>query len=703
MTTLIQRVRRVFWRTRPPVATAPDRPPVAAAADAVRDLDLTPSDPLLGYLQQTPGVIDFQHLRLDSPMVERLRAAGVRLAVPLLSQGELIGLLTLGPRRSEQEYSSDDRTLLGNLASQAAPALRVAQLVRQQQREARERERIAQELRVARLIQQTLLPRSVPAITGWGITPYYEPAREVGGDFYDFIELGDGKLGLVIADVTDKGVPAALVMAMARSILRAAAGRLDSPGAVLTRVNEVLYPDMPPNMFVTCLYAIIDTRSGHVQFANAGHDLPYWHCAGSVRELYARVPLGLMPGMPLSRFAWGICAMVAVATMWQLGDQALRSGGRMSLLQLLATSLYSLLPVSFSALGALVITRQPRNTVGWLMIAPALETFLKTFSMSIVGGVDVPPTEPSIIFLLAIWVDRITWVFSVFPLLLILLLFPTGRPPTQRWNRLVFALAGLQISLVLVVGFGQSLLPFDETWRVANPIGVIPDAWVDVLYSTLLQVVLGVLALLSARSLFVRYTQGSLVEKLQIKWIASASAIFGALYLVTVLTVVTTGLRWGSADPVALAVQLPSVLTLNALPVVIAVAILRYRLFDIDIIIRRTLVYTVLTLTLGATYLVGVVALQALFVRLTGQESALAVVASTLTIAALFGPLRRRVQAVIDRRFFRRKYDAQQVLEQFALRAQQQVDLDVLSADVVGVVQETLEPEGAQLWLVRRS
>ncbi|MBC8164128.1 MAG: SpoIIE family protein phosphatase [Roseiflexaceae bacterium] len=298
MTTVIQRFRRAFGRAAPQAPVAPERARAAASADAVRNLDLTPSDPLLGYLQRTPGVIDFQNLRLASPMVERLRAEGVRLAVPLLSQGALIGLLTLGPRRSEQDYTSDDHTLLGNLASQAAPALRVAQLVRQQQLEARERERIAQELRVARLIQQTLLPRSVPDVAGWGITPYYEPAREVGGDFYDFIELGDGQLGLVIADVTDKGVPAALVMAMARSILRAAAGRLDSPGAVLERTNEVLYPDMPPNMFVTCLYAILDTHSGRLRFANAGHDLPYWHHAGGVSELYARgMPLGLMPGM----------------------------------------------------------------------------------------------------------------------------------------------------------------------------------------------------------------------------------------------------------------------------------------------------------------------------------------------------------------------------------------------------------------------
>jgi len=138
-----------------------------------------------------------------------------------------------------------------------------------------------------------------------------------------------------------------------------------------------------------------------------------------------------------------------------------------------------------------------------------------------------------------------------------------------------------------------------------------------------------------------------------------------------------------------------------ALPICLGIAITRYRLFDIAGIIRRTLVYSMLTLTLGAIYFIGVVALQALFVRLTGQESALAVVASTLGIAALFGPLRRWVQQLIDRRFYRRKYDAAKVLEAFALRAQQQADLDALAADIVGVVQEALEPETVAVWLVQ--
>jgi serine phosphatase RsbU (regulator of sigma subunit)/anti-sigma regulatory factor (Ser/Thr protein kinase) len=231
-------------------------------------------------------------------VLQALRQAGVKITVPLISQGELIGLLNLGPRLSEQDYSSDDRRLLATLATQAAPALRVAQLARQQQAEARERERMEQELRVARVIQETLLPKEVPDIQGWKIYPHWQPARAVSGDFYDFILYPDGKLGFVEADVTDKGVPAALVMATTRSILRSHAEDLESPGEVLEQVNDLLCPDIPPKMFVTCLYAVLDPVNGVLRFANAGHNVPYVRTANGLVEVVARgMPLGLMPGM----------------------------------------------------------------------------------------------------------------------------------------------------------------------------------------------------------------------------------------------------------------------------------------------------------------------------------------------------------------------------------------------------------------------
>jgi serine phosphatase RsbU (regulator of sigma subunit)/anti-sigma regulatory factor (Ser/Thr protein kinase) len=173
------------------------------------------------------------------------------------------------------------------------------QLVREQQAEALARERIAQELRVAHLIQQHFLPDEPPTLPGWDLAAYYRPAREVGGDFYDFVPLEDGRLGIVIADVTDKGVPAAMVMAAARSLLRASAQRLILPGQVLERVNDQLCPTMPPNMFVTCLYGVLEPGSGRFMYANAGHDAPYLRSAdGSVSEMRARgMPLGLMEGM----------------------------------------------------------------------------------------------------------------------------------------------------------------------------------------------------------------------------------------------------------------------------------------------------------------------------------------------------------------------------------------------------------------------
>lgn len=276
----------------PAIRPRPDTP------GEIRSLEFSPDDPLLAHVTNAPGVIEVDRLKLDSPLLRALRAEGFKLALPLVSQGELIGLLNLGPRMSEQEYSSDDFGLLNNLATQASPALRVAQLARQRLAEAQERERIEHELRVARVIQETLLPKEIPSLEGWALAAHWQPAREVGGDFYDFIHLPDGRLGILIADVTDKGVPAAMVMATTRSLLRAAAERLIEPGEVLARANDLLHPDIPARMFVTCLYLALDSKSGRVTYANAGHNLPYANTAQGVVELRATgMPLGLLPDM----------------------------------------------------------------------------------------------------------------------------------------------------------------------------------------------------------------------------------------------------------------------------------------------------------------------------------------------------------------------------------------------------------------------
>ena len=294
MTRFLRRIPELFQ----PAERGPTDTPARAPQVELPAVEIAPNDPIVAYFLSADGPVDIQTLGLDSPAAKALQEAGIRLAVPLRSQGELIGLLNLGPRLSEQEYLSDDLKLLENLAARVAPAVRVAQLVREQQAEAQERERIEQELQVARLIQQTLLPKKLPELPGWQVGAYYQPARAVGGDFYDFIDFPDGYLGIVVGDVTDKGVPAALLMATTRSVLRAAAQRLDSPGDVLQRVNDLLHPDIPPNMFVTCLYAILDTASGRLHFANAGHNLPYLRTADGVTEVRATgMPLGLMPGM----------------------------------------------------------------------------------------------------------------------------------------------------------------------------------------------------------------------------------------------------------------------------------------------------------------------------------------------------------------------------------------------------------------------
>ncbi len=283
--------------TPAPAGTATPATPAPATATGPA-IEIAPTDPLFAYLQAASGVVDAERLELDSPALGELRAAGVRVIVPLVTQGELIGALYLGPRLSDQDYSTDDRKLLSTLAAQAAPAIRVAQLVREQAVEIQARERLEQEMRVATLIQQQFLPRELPQLRDWQVAAYYGPARAVGGDFYDFIALPDGRIGIVAGDVTDKGVPAALIMARTQSVLRGEAPRLMSPAAVLAAVNEILVPEMPARMFVTCLYMILEPETGKVVLANAGHNLPYVRTADGVIELRATgMPLGLLPGM----------------------------------------------------------------------------------------------------------------------------------------------------------------------------------------------------------------------------------------------------------------------------------------------------------------------------------------------------------------------------------------------------------------------
>jgi serine phosphatase RsbU (regulator of sigma subunit)/predicted ester cyclase len=214
-----------------------------------------------------------------------------------IHQGEFLGV---PPSGEEGIYSTIriHRVVEGKITDEWSEGNLVEWIMPPFEREIRTRERIEQDLRVARSIQQASLPKEVPTLEGWQIAPFYRPAREVGGDFYDFHLLSEGRIGLVVGDATGKGVPAALVMSTTCGMLRLAAQGSFSPGQMLQRVNEALYPNIPPNMFVTCFYAILDPETGLLRYANAGHNLPYVQRGGNAEELRARgMPLGLMPGM----------------------------------------------------------------------------------------------------------------------------------------------------------------------------------------------------------------------------------------------------------------------------------------------------------------------------------------------------------------------------------------------------------------------
>jgi serine phosphatase RsbU (regulator of sigma subunit) len=278
----------------------------------VTGLRLTADDPLLApILADSERVICAEGCDQDG-LLALGQALGMAeyIAFPLGGERQQpMGVLLAGNTANNPAYHTNIRADselvvgLANLVSQVATAILMRREIQAREQrlkqQAHARERIEQELHVARRIQQASLPEAVPALEGWEIYPSYRPAREVGGDFYDFLELEDGSLGLVVGDATGKGVPAALVMSTTLGMLRAVTQASDySPGEVLQRVNEALATRIPANMFVTCFYGVLDPGTGSFAYANAGHDLPYVRRGGYCEELRARgMPLGLMPGM----------------------------------------------------------------------------------------------------------------------------------------------------------------------------------------------------------------------------------------------------------------------------------------------------------------------------------------------------------------------------------------------------------------------
>jgi len=292
------------------------------------------------------------------------------------------------------------------------------------------------------------------------------------------------------------------------------------------------------------------------------------------------------------------------------------------------------------------------------------------------------------------------WVPAVgLPATYLFLLFPDGRLPSRGWRPVAW-LSGAVLVLVSV-GVMLSPGPLDAIGRRPNPFGLGAYPWVETATYTILPL-LPLCMLVSALGLVLRYRRSGGEERQQIKWIAFAASVVGLLYLVAMVTsrVFPSGAWFSPGSPLWMdLIVSAALLSFTFVPIAVGLAVLRYRLYDIDLIINRALVYGSMTATLVAVYLGGVVVLQQLFVLLTGQRSTLAVVASTLLIAALFSPLRRLVQGFVDRRFYRRKYDAAKTLEAFSARLRQETDLETLSGDLVRVASRAVQPAHISLWL----
>jgi hypothetical protein len=350
--------------------------------------------------------------------------------------------------------------------------------------------------------------------------------------------------------------------------------------------------------------------------------------------------------------------------------------------------------VAFSLVGAVVGSRRPENPIGWLFCAIGVLAAIVLLSSEYAAYALLAQPDSLPGGLAMVWIRAWVWVPYVGLFVLLFLVFPDGWPQSRalRWFT----------SLVLfVIAYGTVLAAFSPGpidaigGAVDNPLGMEALRGVGTNSAVgPVETVLYVLGIVAAASLFGRMRRARGVEHQQLKWFAYATVVLVGGVVLGFTVSEATGVSWLGEIGFVL-----RMVGLAGLPMAIGIAVLRYRLYNIDQIINRTLVYGTLTATLLALYFGGIVVLQRLFVLLTGEKSTVAIVASTLLIAALFNPLRRRIQGFIDRRFYRRKYDARKTLEAFSAQLRNETDLEALSDDLVGVVRETMQPAHVSLWL----
>jgi hypothetical protein len=355
---------------------------------------------------------------------------------------------------------------------------------------------------------------------------------------------------------------------------------------------------------------------------------------------------------------------------------------------------------SFALVGALLVIRRPANAVGWIMASTGLMVPVFNAGSAYATYVMATRGRPDALAVFGAWAGNWYW-FVMLSLALIYLpmLFPDGRLISRRWLPFA-AIGGIGASGVALLGAlaDKLVVSHDPTFKIDNPIGIEGLASpgnlpVFVVFEVLFAVGVGG----AAASVIVRLRRSRGVERRQLEWFAYVTALFFGGATLTGVVSDLSGVEWLGSTSFVL-----SIVGLACLPIAVGIAVLKYRLYDIDIIINSTLVYGSLTLMLLLVYLGGITTTQALFRTLTGQQQQpqLAVVVSTLAIAVLFNPLRRRIQSFIDRRFFRSKYDARKTLEAFSARLRKETDLEALDAELVSVVRETIQPEHVSLWLL---